>query len=263
MADPSPTPADATRSADLLAAPALECAWCGGPLDPRARKDSIYCRKSCRQAAHRFRRGYVPRPAATDRPLSLAYADPPYPGLAERHYRDHPDFAGEVDHYDLVARLEAEYPDGWALSTSSRALPAILRYDTCPTDVLVASWHRGPRSTRSALPLQAWEPVIYRGGRQLPPADGPTERTDALEYVARARTTDPKRVTGAKPAKFLWWMFDLLGALPGDTLADLFPGSGGVARAWRIYTAGPPRPHFTTPRVAPAQLDLSTAITAT
>ena len=33
---------------------------------------------------------------------------------------------------------------------------------------------------------------------------------------------------GAKPAAFCWWVFDLLGALPGDELVDLFPGSGGI-----------------------------------
>lgn len=231
------------------------CAWCEGPISGTARRDSIYCKKACRQAAHRFRAGYVPRRPADDGPITVAYADPPYPGKA-KIYRDHPDYNGEVDHYELLAQLEREHPDGWALSTSSRALPTLLRYDTCQTDVLVASWHRGSRPSRSALPLQGWEPVIYRGGRQLVPEDedAVTERTDALEYVARARRTEPKRVTGAKPAPFLWWLFDLLGLLPGDTLHDLFTGSGGVQRAWSIYTGGPPRPHATR-RVLPAPHD--------
>jgi hypothetical protein len=30
-------------------------------------------------------------------------------------------------------------------------------------------------------------------------------------------------------------MFELLGALPGDELDDLFPGSGGIGRAWDAY----------------------------
>ena len=55
--------------------------------------------------------------------------------------------------------------------------------------------------------------------------------------VARIRTTDPRRVVGAKPAAFCWWLFDLLGALPGDELVDLFPGSGGIGRAWRLYAS--------------------------
>ena len=46
-----------------------------------------------------------------------------------------------------------------------------------------------------------------------------------------------RRVVGAKPAAFCWWLFDLLGALPGDELVDLFPGSGGIGRAWRLYSS--------------------------
>lgn len=174
--------------------------------------------------------------------MRFAYADPPYPGQSEKHYSAHVDYAGEVDHPALIDRLVADYPDGWALSTSSRSLPRLLKLDTCPDDVHIAAWHRGERPTRSSLPLQAWEPVIYRGGRQQPPpiGDGPSTRTDSLVYIARARLTDPHRVTGAKPAEFLWWLFDLLGALPGDELDDLYPGSGGVSRAWAIHAAGPP-----------------------
>ena len=55
--------------------------------------------------------------------MKIAYADPPYPGLAHL-YKDHPDFAGEVDHAVLIARLEAEF-DGWILHTSSVAIPII------------------------------------------------------------------------------------------------------------------------------------------
>lgn len=60
-------------------------------------------------------------------------------------------------------------------------------------------------------------------------------RTDALSYTSRPRMTDPDRVIGAKPAAFAYWMFRLLGARIGDTLDDLYPGSGGIARAWTHY----------------------------
>jgi hypothetical protein len=86
----------------------------------------------------------------------------------------------------------------------------------------------------SYRPLSSWEPVVYRGGRAYPSALE-ARRLDALVHVARIRTTDPRRVVGAKPAAFCWWLFDLLGALPGDELVDLFPGSGGIGRAWRLY----------------------------
>ena len=54
----------------------------------------------------------------------VAYADPPYPGCAHL-YRGHADYAGEVDHKELIDRLEAEY-DGWILHTSSVALGHVL-----------------------------------------------------------------------------------------------------------------------------------------
>jgi hypothetical protein len=40
-----------------------------------------------------------------------------------------------------------------------------------------------------------------------------------------------------KPAAFAEWIFRLLGAVPGDTFADLFPGSGAITRAWHLYTS--------------------------
>jgi len=51
------------------------------------------------------------------------------------------------------------------------------------------------------------------------------------------------RVIGTKSAAVCRWIFDLLGAAPGDTLDDLFPGSGAVGRAWAVYTRqGEPSP---------------------
>ncbi|WP_338185619.1 hypothetical protein [Jatrophihabitans sp.] len=190
-------------------------------------------------------------------PRRIAYADPPYPGMSRRYYADHPDFAGEVDHGELIGRLSAEY-DTWALSTSAAALPAVLAL--CPPGVAVAAWFRGHRPhRRAASPLNAWEPVIYGGlirRAQLedvshvdeldPPGFTPPlplgvaqdlpARVDALVHVSRPRLTDPDRVVGAKPAAFSRWLFELLAAQPGDELVDVFPGSGGVARAWAVYT---------------------------
>ncbi|WNV83249.1 hypothetical protein [Umezawaea sp. Da 62-37] len=50
-------------------------------------------------------------------------------------------------------------------------------------------------------------------------------------------TTLPTRVIGTKPAAFCRWIFDLLGAAPGDDLDDLFPGSGVITRAWTAFAA--------------------------
>lgn len=220
-----------------------ECDWCHASLAAAVRSDAKTCSKRCRQARHRFIRAVVPAGAASSRislvdgalqPRRIAYADPPYPGLARRYYRDHPDFRGEVDHRELIRRLSRF--DGWALSTSVAALPAVLAL--CDDrGVRVAAWFRGARPTKSAHPLHAWEPVLYVPARSRLDE---RPRVDALVYVARPRTADPARVVGAKPATFARWLFELVAAVPGDTFEDLFPGSGGIVRAWRAFTARDP-----------------------
>ena len=228
------------------------CAWCSGPIPATARRDAVCCSVRCRQARHRFART-VGRAGAVvgGRPLRLAYADPPYPGNAGL-YRGHRDYGGEVDHAALIDRLSGY--DGWALSTSASALPAVLRL--CPPGVRVAAWHRGERPTTSWRPLSAWEPVIYHGGREVDPASRAVRRVDSLVHGVSPMTTLPGRVIGAKPAAFCRWVFDLLGATPGDTLDDLFPGSGAVARAWAAFTADP-SPQALRDASAPAGRDAS------
>ena len=193
----------------------------------------------CRQARHRFLRAVGRAEAVSGVPLRLAYADPPYPANAWM-YRGHPDYAGEVDHPALIERLGGY--DGWALSTSAEALPEVLAL--CPPGVRVAAWHRGERPARSHWPLSAWEPVIYCGGRQLIRDASDSRRADSIACGVSVVTTLPGRVIGAKPAAVCRWIFDLLGAAPGDTLDDLFPGSGAVSRAWTAFTSSgdPPRP---------------------
>src|SRR5262249_44445122 len=126
--------------------------------------------------------------------------------------------------------------DGWALSTSAAALPAVLAL--CPPGVRVAAWHRGERPTTARWPLSAWEPVIYHGGRQLltPPNPTSDRRTDSLVHGITPMTTLPGRVIGTNPAALARWVFRLLGAAPEDPLADLSPGSGAIPRAWTAYT---------------------------
>ena len=210
--------------------PDRSCAWCKGPIPARARRDSICCSKRCRQARHRFTQAVGRAELASGPPLRLAYADPPYPGRAWI-YRDHPDYGGEVDHKQLLARLGCY--DGWALSTSADALPAVLAL--CPADVRVAAWYRGIRTVASWEPVSTWEPVIYVPARPVDPTSG--LRPDALVHGISPMTTLPGRVVGTKPAAFCRWLFRLLGATAVDSLDDLFPGSGAVGRAWAAFTA--------------------------
>jgi hypothetical protein len=160
--------------------------------------------------------------ASDGTPKRLAYADPPFPGLA-RLYADEPSFRGEVDHRALVSLLAGGH-DGWALSTSAKALRDVLRL--CPPEARVASWvkpHGVSSKTRGAH--NAWEPLIFVPARKLRPG-----KPDWLRaQVARGGGT----LLGRKPVTFVRWMLDLLGALPGDELADLFPGTGIVGRVWK------------------------------
>jgi hypothetical protein len=103
------------------------CAWCDGPIPARARRAAVCCSVRCRQARHRFLRAAGYAGSVTGHPLRLAFADPPYPSKAYL-YRDHPDYRVEVGYAELIGRL-AGY-DGWALSTSAQALPAVLAL--CP-----------------------------------------------------------------------------------------------------------------------------------
>ena len=73
--------------------------------------------------------------------------------------------------------------------------------------------------------------------RPVNPARG--RRADSLVHGVSVMTTLPGRVTGTKPPAVCAWIFGLLGTAPGDTLDDLFPGSGAVTRAWAAYTSQP------------------------
>lgn len=162
--------------------------------------------------------------------MKFAYADPPYPGQAKKHYRRDPSgiVPAEVDHAALVARLCAEYTDGWALSTSSSALRSVL--PLCPPNVRIAAWVK-PFATfkKGVNPIYAWEPVIWTGGRKRD-LDVPMVR----DWVS-ANITLQTGTHGAKPQAFAYWLFDLLGMRPGDTLDDLYPGSGAVSEAWQRW----------------------------
>jgi hypothetical protein len=162
--------------------------------------------------------------------LRFAYADPPYIGQALRLYGDHPDYAGEVDHAELIARLAHDF-DGWALSASMKSLPTIL--SLCPDDVLTLCWVKPSAPPMGDRRAYTWEPVI------LSPLRRPRHlmRTHLIcsppGYSFRPKPAD--FVIGQKPEAFAHWVFDSAGLLPDDDFADLFPGSGAVGRAWETW----------------------------
>lgn len=201
------------------------CAWCRAELSPTQLR---FCHKRCRQTAFRLRRREQ-LVTASDRPMRFAYADPPYPGTARKYYGNEPTYAGEVDHVALVASLTTSGYDGWALSTSAKALRDVL--PLCPPAARVCAWTK----PHGASPLtygihNCWEPVIVVAGRHRRP--GIRDHLSALP--ARGGGILP----GRKPIAFCAWLFALLGAAPGDTLVDLFPGTGVVGVAWRELSSG-------------------------
>jgi hypothetical protein len=203
------------------------CTWCRRPMGSQRRVDAKFCGKKCRQASWRFEVGRAEL-EATDRPMQFAYADPPYPGKS-KYYPERQ----EVDHASLVDQLVTNYPDGWALSTSSEALRDVLLL--CPPDVRVCAWFKGPRRTKAKRALCSWEPLIVAGGRPLP-VDVVQDLADGL--IARGRyRAFPGALVGMKPPAFAEWMFRQLGASRGDRLDDLYPGSGAIGVAWARYTS--------------------------
>ena len=151
----------------------------------------------------------------------LAYADPPYPGQAQRHYGRE-----EVDHKELVERLQ--FYDAWALSTSSPALQMIL--PLCPPETRVAAWVKPFASFKPGVnPAYAWEPVLFIPARRRHRSE-PTVR----DWLA-AGITMKRGLSGAKPFSFGLWLFDLLQAEPDDCFEDLFTGTGAVTRAWEHW----------------------------
>jgi hypothetical protein len=170
--------------------------------------------------------------------MKLAYADPPYIGQASL-YKDHPDYNGEVDHKELLQRLEADY-DGWALSASSPSLRQLL--PLCPDDVRIAAWVKPFASFKPEVnPAFTWEPVLFRSARKRERFDFSKRTQHLIKDTVRdhhvENMTLQRGLTGTKPMRFCWWVFNLLGAEPGDTLDDLFPGTGAVSKAWNLYTS--------------------------
>ena len=164
--------------------------------------------------------------------MRIAYADPPYIGQAAKHYRRHPDYAGEVDHRVLIDQLVSKYPDGWALSLSSPSLRIIL--PMCPDDVRVMAWVKPFAIFKPNVnPGYCWEPVVVRGGRQKRDRSEPTVR----DWVS-ANVTLRRGLSGVKPREFCEWLFAVMGLRRGDELVDLFPGSGAVTEAWQRWQDG-------------------------
>lgn len=172
--------------------------------------------------------------------MRFAYADPPYLGCGALYAAHHSEALAWDDpetHRQMVERLMDEYSDGWAISLHEPSLRFYL--SVVPDAARVASWVKPfaiykPNVTRA----WTWEPVIFYGGRPIP-RSAPTWRDHLSEPI-----TLRKGLTGAKPWRFCEWVLDGLGYQPGDTLDDLFPGTGVMGDVVAVRNKSEQQPTF-------------------
>jgi hypothetical protein len=164
-------------------------------------------------------------------PVRIGYADPPYIGCAHL-YKDHPDYGGEVDHAELIERLEAEC-DGWVLHAAATAksyaviAPIIAQIE----GVRVCQWVKPFAAFKRNVPVAyASEPVFIKAARK----PVVSKRQVSRDWIAESITMR-RGLTGAKPEAVCHWAFELVGARPEDALDDMFPGTGAVSAAWRTW----------------------------
>ena len=160
--------------------------------------------------------------------MRFAYADPPYLGCGAKLY-GYPEWDSVERHARLIQFLEKNYPDGWAMSMHTPSITAIAPH--LPPDVRWAAWVKPFAVFRPGVnPAYAWEPVVWRGGRTKRSRKEDTVRDWHSEVIAMKRG-----VPGAKPPGFAAWIASLLGAdvKKGDTIDDLFCGSGAMLGVWR------------------------------
>jgi len=163
--------------------------------------------------------------------VRIGYADPPYIGCAHL-YKDHPDYAGEVDHAALIERLERDY-DGWVLHAAATPLSMAT---LAPLVAAVPGarwmyWTKGFAAFKRNVPVAyAWESVIVKPARK-PVVSKRLVMRDWIECSITLR----RGLTGAKPEAVCHWAFEMVAARPDDELDDMFPGTGAVTEAWRTW----------------------------
>ena len=100
---------------------------------------------------------------------------------------------------------------------------------------------RGARQSRaSSCPCRGCTRDRWRhevDGRRVARGRGSSSRAGPVRLAYRAYRRFADAVTGMKPLQLVAWVFAQLGALVGDELVDLYPGSGAGGEPWRRYTA--------------------------
>lgn len=181
--------------------------------------------------------------------LKLCIADPPYLGRAVRWYgqggcgngygkgqADNHQRAADWDnpntHKQLVSDLDAEY-DGWAIAMSVHSLSTYL--EIIKTDsrngYRVCVWHK-PSAVPSGNRINNnWEPVLVKVPKNRRGWKSNLPKTKDVLIANPLKSN----FIGAKPKEWTYWVLDLLGYQQGDTVHDLFRGSGAVEQAINNY----------------------------
>ena len=185
--------------------------------------------------------------------MKLCIADPPYLGRAAVWYGNvmhvsqrgknhggkaidgprpadnHPDahiWDRIETHQNLVNRLISDY-DGWAIAMAHDNLRDYLPMIPRSIPVRIGIWTRPQQMPGGARVLNVYEPVIVRIPEGRRASTGQTIFPRDSVTISRLNNGFP----GAKPPAWTRWVLDMLGYDPEqDTVDDLFPGSGAVAR---------------------------------
>ncbi len=179
------------------------------------------------------------------RKMRLCIADPPYPafsgsggtksranrwyGSGQRSKTDRPaDFhpnASEWDnperHRQLIEDLQRDF-DGFAISTSPDGIAA---YGRLPSAARIMAWVKPNACPGSHRLLSKWEAVIL-----FPPIGRRTNRGIGAMSDVLIENTPGSGFRGCKPRAYTEWVLSAMGYQLGDTVVDLFPGSGSVGK---------------------------------
>lgn len=159
--------------------------------------------------------------------MKFAYADPPYLGCSSFYKKLHPEamiWDDPETHRAFIDRLYDEYPDGWALSLHVPSLHTMLGF--LRPGHRICAWVKPFASFKpNVMRAWTWEPVILVGGRPIP------KKTKTWRDHIACNIALKKGLVGAKPRAVCDWILDGLNFQPGDTLDDLFPGTGIMGEA--------------------------------
>lgn len=173
--------------------------------------------------------------------MRFAISDQPYLGRCRLYRHHHPAGPRPFDgrcwdepetHRLLMAWLEAEFPDGWAMCASEPSLRTLL--PMTPEGTRTASWTKTFCAfKKNVRPAHAWEPVFFRSRANPPETPHAPPRKGAKQTTPKDFLAAPiamrKGFPGAKPPEFTRWVLSLLNVRHGDAVVDIFHGSGAVA----------------------------------